>query len=227
MLIERINRHILPTKIIEETPESLEGDGRRFHIDCFGVGALEIDDIPNHIWTTRGGFHDPIFFYIQDAGVNSPEHNFVLRNFGALSPTIATNNAFRDIPTEVFDLRLVSHRDVLARLVSSQGRAVLPLGLCGTYSTRRYFLSDEPFTQGYHFVIGNTVRDFIYSWNHSSTWNSGFGGRQFARRDVFWITEDQARDEDLLNDVIKLIESNLWNFDQTERHGKVISYSVD
>ena len=84
----------------------------------------------------------------------------------------------------------------------------------------------EPFTQGYHFVIGNTVRDFIYAWNHSSTWNAGFGGRLFARRDVFWITEEQARDDDLLNDVIKLIESNLWNLDQTERHGKVISYSV-
>ena len=61
---------------------------------------------------------------------------------------------------------------------------------------------------------------------HSSTWNAGFGGRLFARRDVFWITEEQARDDDLLNDVIKLIESNLWNLDQTERHGKVISYSV-
>lgn len=69
MLIERINRHTPPAKIIEETPESFERGGGRFRIDRFGIGALEIDDIPNHIWTTRGGVHDPILFYIQDAGL--------------------------------------------------------------------------------------------------------------------------------------------------------------
>jgi hypothetical protein len=103
-LIERINRHILPAKIIEEMPEKIEQGGGRFHIDQFGVGALENDDIPSHIWATRGGVLDPIFFYIQDARLDSPEHNFVLRNFGALSATISTNNAFRDVRKEIFDL---------------------------------------------------------------------------------------------------------------------------
>lgn len=226
-LIDRVNRHILPAKIIEKIPENHERGGRRFHIDRFGVGALENDDIPSHIWATRGGVVDPIFFYIQDAGLDSPEHNFVLRNFGALSATISTNNAFRDVPNEVFDLKSVSHRDILARLISSHGKAVVPLSLCGTYTTRSYFMEYEPFSQGYHFVIGNTARDFIYAWNHSSTWNAGFGGRLFGRRDAFWITEAQAKDDDLLNDVIKLIESNLWNLEKTEQHGKVISYSVE
>ena len=102
-LIWRINRHILPAKIFEVTPEDRARTSGRFHLDSFGIGALGIEDIPYHTWTTRGGIHDPVFFYIQDAWKDLPEHTFVLRNFGTLSATISMDKAFRDVPKEVFN----------------------------------------------------------------------------------------------------------------------------
>ena len=123
-------------------------------------------------------------------------------------------------------IRLI-YKDILLHLLNYLGRAVVPLNLCSTYSTRSYYLEYEPFTHGFHMVIGDNILDSIYAWNHALTWDTGFGGRMVVRRDVLWLSEELSRDEDLFGQAADLVEKSMWAFNETERHGKVISYSVN
>ena len=71
-LIKRIKRHILPYKIIEITPEDRKRLGGNYLIDTSEIGALDIQQIPQYVWSKRGSISEPYFFCIQDSGENTP-----------------------------------------------------------------------------------------------------------------------------------------------------------
>lgn len=220
VLIRRINRHVLPAKIIEVTPEDTAQTGRRHLIQTFDIGALDIEPIPRFVWATRGFMHEPFFFYIKDSWQDAPHRAFVVRNFGVLPPVISMNTAFRDLPHEVVESHAVSPAGILERLLRYRERTVIPMDLCRMYAQRSYSLEYEPFARGFHLVVGDNPLDAIYAWNRALTSESG------SSRDVFWLSEELSRDEDVVRLVGEWIRQTFWS-DAHGRWAKVVSYSVD
>lgn len=223
MLIRRINRHILPAKIIEVTPQDRARVSEHYLIRTSDVGALGIGDIPRFVWTTRGSMLEPFFFYIQDSGEDTPHQAFVFRNFGALPKMLSVDTAFRDVPHEVVEPNAVAPAEVLRRLLNytRYGRhAVIPIDLCRMYAYRSYSTEYETFTHGFHLVTGDDPLDAVYAWNRALTSESGWG------RDIFWLPCELCQDDNLLRLLGEWIEQTFWASDN-QRWGKVVSYSVD
>jgi len=219
-LIQRINKHVLPAKIIEVTPEDKKRLGSSFLINPFEIKALGIEDIPRFVWTSRGFIREPFFFYIKDSWKDGPYQTFVIRNFGVLPDIISMNDTFRDLPVEIIELDKISPTEIFKKILSYGARANFPIDICEKYVPRNYSLKHMPFNNGFHLIIGDSYLDVIYAWNRASITELNTG------RNAFWLSQELCRDEELLNLLCEWIKQTFWAHDHN-RTGKVISYSVD
>ncbi|MCH7922497.1 MAG: hypothetical protein IH975_05625 [Nitrospinae bacterium] len=219
-LVYRINRKILPAKIIEVMPDDRERLGEDHLIREFRIGALGIEDIPRFIWETRGSIREPFFFYIKDSYRDSSDRTFVLRNFGALPGVAVFDTSFRDVPHEILESGASCPIKIMERLLPYGGNAVVPHDLCRMYATHHYSLQFDPFTRGFHLIIGDSPLDAIYAWNRALTSDLRWGG------DVFWLPQEFSQDDKLLNTVGEWIRETFWATNH-DRQGKVISYSLE
>lgn len=219
-LIDRINRHILPSKITMVTPEDRKLKGESNLIDIHGIGALGIDDIPRHAWVNRGFLGDPFFFHIKDSWENSEDRTFILRNFGTLSTSGPMEDVFRDTDHEVIDSGEVTAENIMGDLLKLRPRktSILPIDLCRMYvDPHAYMPSPSSFSGGFHLVVGDNPLDVIYSWNRALISEHGLG------RDVFWLSEKMADNETMLQLVGEWIKHTHWSQD---RQGIIVSYSM-
>jgi hypothetical protein len=225
-LIERINRHILPAKIIEH---DVTQDTKPHRISTFDIRALGIEDIPRFIWKTRekGPFFEPHFFYIKEASKdNINSKSFVLRNFGTFPEVVnfTSNALFPDMPHIVIDPGEMNPIEILSDIFEKDStklsRSIMPIDHCRMYASRNYSLEFDSFVRGFHLVVGDHPMDAIYSWNRAL--NSEFN----IGRDVFWLSEAHSKEDALLQVLSKWIQRTFWGSDNI-KYGKVISYSAD
>ncbi len=219
-LIKRINRYILPYRIFEITPDDRKVSGGNHLINTAEIGALDIQQIPQYVWTKRGSIREPYFFYIKDSGKNTPNDNFILRNFGAFPSIISLNTAFRDLPYESIKSKDTSSQECISKLLTKYGNAVLPLDLCKMFAHLHYHPEYNIMNDGFHLVIGNNPLDIIYYWNRD-IFNESIWGRN-----GFWLSKELSEDKDFLSLVCQWIKSAWWSW-QHNKKGYIVSYSVD
>ena len=217
-LVYRINRHILPLKIVEITSEDRKRKGTNNLISDQEIRSLGIEDIPRFIWARRGSIREPLFFYIKDSWGNTAEKTFVLRNFGTLPDIISMQTTFRDIPHKVLEPNSFSPTDILKELHPHASLAILPIDLC-RMCVPQYYPGHDRFAQGFHLVIGDSPMDTAYAWNRIHVSNNG------RSRCTFWLSRKLSHEDDLLYLVGLWIKTTFWN--PYEKNGKVVSYSVN
>jgi len=223
-LIQRINRHILPAKIIEPNKRANVED--TYRINTFEIGALGIEDIPRFKWESRGFLDKPSFFYIKEGKENNQNNSFALCNFGTLPKTadLSIESLFRDIPCEIIEPNGMMPTKILETIFEKAKpyprRIIMPIDFCQMYASRNYSLDYADYTRGFHLVVGNQPLDAIYAWNRAliSDLTSGRNG--------FWLAEEHSQDKDLLRLLSRWIDETFWT-GNIEKKGYVISHSVD
>ncbi|MGH7231655.1 MAG: hypothetical protein ACREJU_09895 [Nitrospiraceae bacterium] len=116
------------------------------------IGALGIEDIPNHVWLTRDPYQTPHFFSIRDAATGTEANPALMtRNFGVLPQRPSIENAFRDVASS--ELRQVVSTDpmeILSDLKRASRRPVFPVDLCRLFSPGHYWPEGDAFSSGLH-----------------------------------------------------------------------------
>lgn len=219
VLIRRINKYILPGKIIEVSNDS-EPTSRPIVIDTFDVNALGVEDIPRFFASKRTPIfaRDPFFFNIKDSGGDESNKRFLIHNFGVLPGIISTDQAFHELPHEDIMTDTAVPAAVVEKMLSCSGSVVTPIDICQLYKLRNYRSDFDSFAQGFHLVIGDSPQDRIYAWNRTLLVETGIG------KNVFWLSKDLALDESLLENVCKWINKTYWS---EHKAVKVISYSIE
>jgi len=221
-LIRKINRKILPAKIIE--PDEISSVDGRFIIRPHEVDTLGIDNIPRYAWISRGSIGEPFFIYIKDSVQTGPDKNFMLRNFGAFVETIFMERTYRDVPSETLDLSQFAVGGYMNRLLSERKNYVFPIDLCRMYTQPSYYLENDSFIEGFHVIVGDHPLDLLFSWNRAS-FTVTPRGLPWGR-DTLWISKDLCGDETFLELIGQWIRCSFWP-NKHNVHCKVISYSVD
>lgn len=220
-LLDRINRHILPYKIVEITPEDRERiRSSHYLINTFEIGALNIQHIPQYSWATRVSIRAPFFFYVKDCWEDTENVTFLLRNFGVLPGIVSMSEAFRELPHAIIEAQNSMPKECLIKFLGQSGNAVLPIDLCRMYAYPSYIPEYNNQVQGFHLVVGDAPLDVIYHWNRDLLIDSTWG------RHGFWISKKMCADDDLLIQICKWIQSTWWSREQ-DKQGYVVSYSVD
>lgn len=220
-LVERINRHILPSRIIEIDPEAIIGRGGVVGVDAYRVAAVTTYEIPRFIWSRRAGWGEPVFQFVQDSKTETDAQRFALRNFGVLPADMSTRTMFRDMPHRVIETKSAG-MDVFLDLEALQvhQQPVFPMDLCAVFASRSYAPAYEARVVGFHLVIGDSPWDALYAWNLI------FQERPNAGRDTLWLPASAAEDETLLTTVGTWIGKAFWG-NQSDQRGFVVSYSLE
>ena len=129
-LLHRINRYIAPSEIHTLTPTEKERLSPGYKICRWYPEALGVDGIPFRVWQSRQLHLEPTLLYIVDSHQEGGDYDFVLRNFGVLSPIISMKEAFRDVPHTPIDLNPLNIEELLKTLAEQTGRPIVPLRLC-------------------------------------------------------------------------------------------------
>lgn len=222
-LIRRINRYILPAKIIEPNDRVKVED--TYRIDTFTIGALGIEDIPRFKWESRRFLDEPSFFYIKEGKEDTQNNSFVLRNFGTLPKTadLSVESLFRDIRREIIEPNEMTPAEILENIFEKAKtyprKIIVPIDFCQMYTFCNYSLDYNESTKGIHIVVGNQPFDAIYAWNRALISDMTFGS------DVFWLAEEHSQDENLLRLMSRWI-NEFWAGNM-ETPGKIVSYSMD
>jgi hypothetical protein len=219
-LVWRINRHILPAKIVEIGPDDRARSGGDHLIWYHEINALGIESIPGWLWSNRGGIADPFFLFLEDRHTNTPIETFILRNFGLLTKTLSSTTAFRDLPMREMVPNETSAVTSLKEITALGTRAIPPIHLCTVAAVPSPPLNPEPFTQGFHLVIGNGPLDIIYAWNRALVTNPGVG------RHTFWLPSDLNGIDEVLHILGKWMYESFFP-PSNQYWGTVVSYSVD
>lgn len=220
-LVDRINRHVLPSSIIEINPEDILNRGGIVGVDEYRVAAITTYEIPRFMWSRRGGWGEPVFQFVQDSRTATDARTFALRNFGVLPADMSTQTMFRDMPHRTIDTKVAAMDTYLdLEVLKAQQRPVFPIDLCAAFACRSYMPAYETRVPGFHLVIGDTPWEALYGWNLA------FQHRPNAGRNFLWLPSSAAEDEDLLTRVGTWIGKVFWG-DQNDRRGSVVSYSLD
>ncbi len=222
-LIQKINKYILPVKIIEITPEErARHDRQHYLINTSDIRSLEsLEIVPYHLANPRFG-REPYFYYIkEESWESSPLKTFVLRNFGTLPNVLGVSETFKNVPYEILQAdQLKAPSEILQRSISSKGRNVFPIDLSHLYVSRSYYLGWHDFTRGFHLVVGSSIFDAIYAWNRASV------SELFNGRDTLWIPAEFLQDADLMKLLGAFIDREFWGHNN-DQCGRVVSYSID
>lgn len=222
-LVWLINRHILPSKIIEPNERTKEADSYR--ISTFDIGALEITDIPLHAYQSQDAIYKQSYIYIKDSRENNPCNTFALRNLGAFPEVMnyTPESLLKNVPHKILDPSRMSPYEILKNILKKDDhyprRIILPNDFCQMYASRNYSLEFDTNIKGFHLVVGDHPLDAIYAWNRSLNSDVLLG------RDVFWLSTEQSQDNELLKILSQWIKETFWS-DQRDT-GKVISYSME
>ncbi|TAK06315.1 hypothetical protein EPO44_05540, partial [bacterium] len=220
-LIWKINRHILPARIFDITPKDRDQLSQRNLLSTYDIGAIDVQPLPRFVWVTRGWSQDPFFLYIKDFWEDTPDLTFVLRNFGTLSPVVSMDAAFRDLPYETLESKNIMPKAVLEKVISRvYSRTITPIDLCAMFANFPAPLEYQPFTRGFHLVVGDSPHDAMYAWNRGLTSESGQG------RTWFWLPSSLAETSEIIRLLGEWIRFAFWghNYDHI---GRVISYSLE
>lgn len=220
-LVDRINRHVLPSSIFEINPEKILTRGGIVGIDEYRVAAITTYEIPRFMWNRRGGWREPVFQFVQDSRTVTDARTFALRNFGVLPADMSTQTMFRDMPHQTIETKTAAMDTYLdLEVLHAQQQPVFPIDLCAAFARRSYTPAYETRVPGFHLVIGDTPWEALYGWNLA------FQHRPNSGRDFLWLPSSAAEDIDLLTKVGTWIGKVFWG-DQDDRRGSVVSYSLD
>lgn len=184
------------------------------------MSALDTDDIPRYLVTAQPWGIPHRFLYLKDTVTPNPTvRSFALRNFGLLRETISTKQAFEGLPVEGIALEKTDVGALLDSFVQFHGRTTTPKDISLFSATRPYSPEYDQFAQGFHLVVGDSVRDLLYAWNRKLMSEGWIG------RDVLWLPTSLADDPTLLALVGKWIAHEYLN--NQDRRGFVLSYSAD
>jgi hypothetical protein len=216
---DRINRHVLPSRIFEINPADILKRGGIVGVDEHRVAAITTYEIPRLIWGRRGGWREPAFQFVQDSRTATDARTFALRNFGVLPADLSTRTMFRDMPHRTIETKSAAMDAYLdLEALQAQQWPVFPMDLCAAFACRSYTPAYETRVPGFHLVIGDTPWEALY------TWNLAFQQRPDAGREALWLPSSAAENGDLLTRVGKWIGKVFWG-DQYDRRGSVVSYS--
>ena len=137
-LVDRINRHVLPSSIFEINPEDILNRGGIVGVDKYQIAAITTYEIPRFMWSRRGGWREPIFQFVQDSRAVTDTRTFALRNFGVLPADMTTQTMFRDMPHRTIETKTAA-MDIYLDLegLHAQQQPVFPIDAAtGTGETR-------------------------------------------------------------------------------------------
>lgn len=217
---EKIDRYILPAKIIELDARERKGLKESHHIiNDFDIGAVDIFGIPSYLKRKQAALDGPFFLIPTFSYGNGPDIDFIVRNFGALSADIGTNNAFNVTQHELVDISKCTLIDFLKNFLAKGSRCITPIDLCKMFAVAPMPIKYEAFPRGFHLVVGDSIYDVIYAVNRPIQVDYEPG------RSTMWISEKTLEDEEAIALVAKWIGSVFWG-DGNNRYGKIVSYSV-
>ncbi len=218
-LFTEIARVVAPAAI-----ERLD-DRARDHLGAWigghSLSALNIIyEAPRYLVTAQPWGVPHRFLWLKDAQAADPAvRSFARRNFGLIQETILTQQAFEALPINEVSLETADISTILDSFVQFHGRTTTLHDLSIFSATRAYAPEHDRFTRGFHLVVGDSVRDFIYTWNRALM-SEGWGGH-----DVLWLPTSAADDQALLALVGKWIAREYFN--NQDRYGRVLSYSAE
>lgn len=194
-LVQRINRVILPSRIIEVTDAERARRGGRV-VDRAAINAIGIAGVPRALFRKLNTWENPVFLRLPDAPNQGDHATFLLRNFGVLGPTRELDAAFQDVPQQAVDAHSIPPDELLRLMAYHGGRAVCPVDLCAAFVPRDHVIEDHPDAEGFHLVIGNTPLDWMYAWNRALvTRRRAYPG---VERNTLWLPPQLAGDGALL-----------------------------
>ncbi|MHB1953452.1 MAG: hypothetical protein ACYCOU_06845 [Sulfobacillus sp.] len=208
-LERQLATYILPGRIIYDF--GLTGGATRT-INPFNTACIGIHDMPQYLWHNRHSLQQPAFVYLTDGG-DDLQRSLVLRNFGALSKTVANDAAYRDVP-----YREINAADSMTQLLvalNQDGRqAVLPGDLS---STEVLPVVDCPETS-LCVVAGDTAMEAIYAWNRRVS------VQRYLGRAVFSFSSAMLNDVATVDAAAEWLSQTYWRAEN--HHGaKIVSYS--
>lgn len=229
LLVRKINKAILPVKIVEPTlGDRALGERQRYPIHSGEIEALETSEIIRfHHADPRKLSRRTFFPYIKDYWEDTVQRRFVLRNFGVLPNVVGIADAFRDVPHVEIELQPAQHvlvqeihKSVLQRLAAYQNDPVCPIDLSQFYVHRAYRPKWNDFARGFHLVIGDSPHDVMYAWNRAAV------SELFNGRDTLWVPVEFTQDDEFLRLVSEWIRRAFWGHDH-DQVGHVVSYSIE
>lgn len=217
---EKIDRYVLPAKIIELDDRERKNLKESHHIvNDFDIGAVDILGIPNYLRHKRVAQDEPFFLIPTFSYGNSPDIDFIVRNFGALSADIGTSNAFNATQHELVDISNCTLIEFLKKFLAKGSRCFTPIDLCKMFAISPMPIRYEAFARGFHLVVGDSIYDVIYATDRPIQLDYEPG------RATMWISEKTLDDDEAITLVAKWIGSVFWG-DGNNRYGKIMSYSV-
>lgn len=217
---EKIDRYILPAKIIELDVRERQVLKDPHHIvNDFDIGAVDILGIPSYLKRKRSAQDGPFFLIPTFSYGNGPNIDFIVRNFGALSADIGTENTFNAVEHELVDIAKCTINDFLRKFLAKGSKCITPIDLCKMFSTAPIPIKYESFSRGFHLIVGDSIYDIIYASNRPMQLDYEPG------RATMWISEKTLDDDEAITLVTKWIGSVFWG-DGNNRYGKILSHSV-
>ncbi len=195
---------------------------QREHLGAWIVGhqlsGLDTNELPRYLVGLQPWGIPHRFLYVHETPESDPGvRSFALRNFGTVRETISTKQTFEGLPVEKIPLDKTDVQGLLESFLRFNGRTTTLRDLSVSAAQRPYSLQHDGFAQGFHLVIGDSVRDIIY------TWNRRLMSEEWMGHDVLWLPTSLATDTAFLEVVGKWVAHEYWN--NQDRRGFVLSYS--
>jgi hypothetical protein len=219
-VVDRINREILPSRILEPrdaSAASLRGPGGGAPFD---VPLLGVDEIPRYVAEQRNGWRAPFFCVVKDSRPTKDLRAYALRNFGVLPAGRPTQSMFDGLPHFEIDSESATAFEYLEVADKFQSDKLLfPIDLCSQIASPSFSPSYDQRVRGFRLVVGDSPWEAIYCWNLRLARRSAVG------RDYLWLPSHFASNEELLAKVGLWIARS-YGGGSDERLGFVVTYGV-
>lgn len=156
--MEELAREICPARLVQIDARERERLGAGHLIRDHDIGAASAYGIPAAMWHRCDVLQPPRFANVRDhwRAELSPEHLFVVLNFGSFPGIVGSDAAFNELPTTVFDLDGIDLAALL-RLDASPGRLLTPLDIAASEVPRLLWLPYDPWAQDCHIIVGDNL----------------------------------------------------------------------
>jgi len=192
----------------------------RYLVSHWHPEALGVDGIPARVWQGRQLHLEPTLFYIVDGGREGEDYDFVLRNFGVLSPVVSMKEAFRDVPHTEVSLDPVKTGEILTSLSAETRRPITPLQLCRMFARLGVATEYDPLGNTFHIGCGDHALDFLYAWNR------GWLGPGWISFSSLWLSSAKTNDPRFMEGAAKAVQHLYWA-NEGQKRVRLVSYSME